>query len=142
MNKNFVHPRLNMDNFNVYSAEEGEYGEKEKVYFKQIYNVKEEYGKWKETIEKQCKYFDNYFARKDAEQEMRHSQQRRQKQEAEEAKRRYTDTFDKDFGVHKNEHETKVFYCPSCSTGCKVPLRGKKIEINCPNCHTKFIVLA
>ena len=40
-----------------------------------------------------------------------------------------------------DKHFERVFYiCPHCSANCRVPARGKKVEITCPKCGRKFMV--
>lgn len=98
--RNFVHPRLNMENYVDFAAKTQI--DEDIIFFRTSFSfsrtLQQEYGIWKETKEKQYAYFEDYFARKDAETQKYLMEEQRRRQQEEAAKKHYEDAFYKDFG--------------------------------------------
>ena len=95
--KNFVHPRLNLDNYSGYSTSYVVGDESHTTYFESQICTKQQaaqmYGQWKEGRQSLKEHFDRVFERQ--------AQERRQKDAAEQQRNqqqnRYVNQFEKDF---------------------------------------------
>ena len=142
LEKNFVHPRLNISNYHHFSSEYGDPGDKTKEYFIHLprygRTVPEEYGHWKETAPRAGQYFDNYFQSQDERNNQSKNEEQRIKRETAAANKRYADAFSKDFG---NGQQYSIHPCPKCGSNNRVPSRNKRVEISC-RCGHKYIVVS
>ena len=98
VSKNFVHPKLNLNNFGKYSPEDVESYQPKYYYFEHNIYTKQQaavmYGRWKEGRQSLKEHFDRVFEREA--QERRQASADAQRTAAQQ--NRYESQFEKDFG--------------------------------------------
>ena len=141
MAKNFAHPKLNFDNFHNYSApiwyaERGE-PDRDYVHFGTCNAdyIARQFAQWKEGKARMKAHFDIVLPQYESAQASQKARQHNWETE----KARYKSELENAFGGN-NTSDYGVYDCPTCHTNCRVPARGKKVEITCPKCGRKFVV--
>lgn len=96
--KNFVHPRLNLDNYSRYSTSYVVGDESYTTYFEERICTKQQaaqmYGQWKEGRQSLKEHFDSVFERQARERMQKEAEAQRRNQQ----QNRYVNQFEKDFG--------------------------------------------
>ena len=142
--KNFIHPHLNLDNFMKYSYRKRYTEYNEYPYVHSVFEIcdkittSQKFSQWNQDKDSLYKILESRFHEEDF---LNKKANDTAAKHAEEQKRNMDD-LDKAFGKKANASAQphSIHLCPACATKCRVPSSGKQLSIRCPKCGKEFIV--
>ena len=147
VNKNFIHPRLSLNNYNKYTPRSPFSNFKGSGYKPVIRRydknqVAELYGQWNDGKESLKRHFDRLFEEQDIAAQKANQIAKEKAERTNADKKRHIDDFDRAFSKKPSEfaQSNSIHSCPFCATKCRVPNNGKRIAIKCPKCNKEFTV--